>query len=113
MCFGSRQPMIGNICIWNLEPDNHRGELGYSLLKSYRSQGFMTEAIQAVINFGFNEMNLHAISARVHAQNLPSFKILEKIGFLREAYFRDRIFFNQQYHDEMVYTLINPSSALK
>lgn len=88
LSLGPGQPMLGTVCIWNIDPDNHRGELGYILMKPHRGKGLMTEAIKAAIDFGFKEMNLNAITAFVNAQNKPSFQILEKLGFVREAYFK-------------------------
>ena len=65
------------------------------------------EAVQAIITFGFEKMNLHAIEALVSPENRGAIFLLETLGFEKEAHFRDRIYFNGAYSDMAVYTLFS------
>ena len=66
----------------------------------------MKEALLAVINFGFTEMKLHSIEAHINPENTASGSILEKSGFIREAYFKEDFFFGGKFIDTAVYSLL-------
>ena len=59
--------------------------LGYALGIRYWGQGYMTEAVRAVIRFGFEKMSLDVISATCYPDNLASRRVLEKCGFQYEG----------------------------
>lgn len=65
-----------------------RAELGYELSMDYWHRGIMTEALRAVIPFGFNELEMHRIQASVFPENQASIKLLERFGFRREGLLR-------------------------
>lgn len=98
--------LIGNICIWNISKEDHRGELGYMLHPAFHRQGLMQEAVSAVLDYGFGVLKLHSIEAIVTPKNIPSIKILERNRFVREAYFKENHFSNGQYTDTAVYSLL-------
>ena len=66
----------------------------------------MSEALPAVINYGFNEMDLHRIEGLPIAKNEPSKRLLLKLGFKLEGTFRERIFFRGKYEDQLILGLI-------
>lgn len=74
--------MMGSICIWNFSEDRKTGELGYDLLPDFQGKGFMDEAVKAVINFGFNELNLTQIEAFTSQYNEASKALLLKNNFV-------------------------------
>ena len=96
--------LIGTICLWNLQPENFRGEIGYALSPEHWGNGIMKEALDAVVDYGFRKMNLHSIEARVNATNKASASLLEKSSFTKDAYFKEDIFFNGRFMDTMVYS---------
>jgi len=67
----------------------------------------MMEAIAEVIRYGFKEMNLHSLEGQVTPKNIPSIKILERNGFVREAYFKENYNWQGKFIDTAVYSLIN------
>lgn len=73
--------LIGTICLWNFSEDKTTGELGYELNPSFQRKGIMNEAIQPVINYGFNKIGLKKIEAYVHKNNTASKRLLEKNNF--------------------------------
>ncbi len=107
ICRPHDNQLIGNICIWNIDKQHHRGELGYMLRQEYHMQGYMMEALEKVIDYGFNIMNLHSIEGHVTPKNIPSIKVLERHGFVREAYFKENYLWNGKFIDTAVYSLLN------
>lgn len=75
--------LIGTICLWNFSLEKTKADLGYELMTEYQGKGYMSEAIKAVIDFGFNRLRLSEIEAEVDPANLSSVKLLEKFNFTR------------------------------
>jgi ribosomal-protein-alanine N-acetyltransferase len=98
--------LIGTVCYWNLQPDNGRAELGYLLLPEYWGKGYMQEALDPILFYGFNMMKLHSLEAHVCPENTASLRLLERNGFVREGYLRENHFFNGRYWDMTIYSLI-------
>ena len=96
--------VIGTICYWNLQPENYRAEIGYVLHPQYWRKGIMTEAIGAVLNYGFDVMKLHSIEGRIGAGNWASAAILEKTGFVKEAHLKEEFFFRGKFLDTIIYS---------
>ncbi|SEK25191.1 GNAT family N-acetyltransferase [Paenibacillus sp. OK003] len=59
--------------------------IGYKLTPEYWHQGIMTEVVEKVIEYGFNNLGLNRIEAFVEPENVGSRKVLEKIGFREEG----------------------------
>lgn len=83
-----------------------RGEVGYELGSEYRGQGFMTEALEAVIAYGFQEMNLNRIEAMVVPGTFGSLKLLRKLGFQWEGILRERGYWKGCFWDEICLSLL-------
>jgi ribosomal-protein-alanine N-acetyltransferase len=98
--------MLGVIGYVRMLEDAHRSEVGYVMHHDSMGKGFAKESLQAVVDYGFNVMNLHSIEAIIRPDNAASIKLVEKLGFIREAFFRDYVFHEGQYYDEAVYSLI-------
>ena len=76
---------IGGICLWNIKIDKMQSEIGYDLLQEFRGKGYIQEAIKAVINYAFKELNFDRIVAEeVRTENVKSAKVLEESGFKLE-----------------------------
>lgn len=84
---------------------NHRLEIGGEMATEYWGKGIALEAVQAILDFGLNRLGAHAIEARIYPTNRGAAHILERLGFVKEAHFRDRIWFQNRYQDLAVYTL--------
>lgn len=80
----SEHKIIGTVCIWNFDELRNSGELGYGIYPTYHHYGYMTEALQSIIRFGFDQMNLTTIEAYTETQNHTSIKLLEKFHFIKE-----------------------------
>lgn len=110
ICFKDQpQKLIGTIGLWRIIKEHFRAEIGYMLLPQYWRLGITKEAISAVVHFGFNKMNLHTIEGHLSPLNVASAKTLESAGFIREAYFKEDFFFNGEFGDTAVYSLLKNS----
>lgn len=100
------QLLIGDIGIHFLEQGTQQIELGYTLNKKFLGNGFAYEAVKAVIAFLFTELKKHRITASIDPKNTPSFKLLEKLNFRKEAHFKESLFVNGQWVDDVVYAVL-------
>lgn len=82
--------LIGTCTLFHLDAQCRRAEIGYALLPEYWGRGYMQEALKPLIQFGFDELSLNRIEADVDPENFPSIKALERFGFQREGYLRER-----------------------
>ena len=96
--------LIGNIGYWRLIKEHYRAEVGYMLHPSFWKKGIMKEALLRVIDFAFDDMNLHSIEANINPGNTASAMLLESTGFIKEAYFKEDFFFNGAFHDTIIYS---------
>lgn len=75
--------MIGTIGFYYIKPEHYRTEIGYMLLPEFQGKGYVTEAIAAVVD----------------PENIASCAVLEKCGFVKEAYFKENEFYNGKFRD--------------
>lgn len=80
---------IGTIGFIEIRQGGYVGEVGYVLNRHYWGQGLMTEALKAVIDFGFRHMELRRIEAAARVTNVGSYRVMEKAGMQFEGIMRD------------------------
>jgi ribosomal-protein-alanine N-acetyltransferase len=102
--------MIGEIGYYRTDFGNHRAEIGYMLQSNFWRKGIISEALNKIITFGFQEMKLHSISANINPGNDASRQILLKHGFEKEAYFKEDYYFRGKFLDSEIYGKLNPNS---
>jgi ribosomal-protein-alanine N-acetyltransferase len=87
--------------------DHNRAEIGYVLSEeNAKAKGLMSEALSAILTYGFTAMNLHRVEAFVGTQNMPSLKLMQKFGFKQEGTLREHYFTNGRFEDSMVFGLL-------
>lgn len=102
----TEQKLVGTIGYHIIYKEHHRAEIGYMLHPANWGGGLMSEAIAAVIDFGFKQMELHTIEARINPANNASAKILLKHSFVKEGYFKESFFYEGNYIDSEIYSLV-------
>ena len=107
----SPDKMIGNIGFWRLIKEHYRAEIGYMLHPDFWNKGIMKEALAEAIDFGFNKMKLHSIEAQINTGNTTSAHILESVGFIKEAHFKENYFFRGTFSDTIVYSKLNSGAT--
>jgi ribosomal-protein-alanine N-acetyltransferase len=100
--------VIGTVTLCNLSFDHRRAEIGYALDRAYWGRGYMQEALHALLSFAFGMLELHRIEADVDPRNAASIRSLERLGFQREGYLRERWHVNGEIQDALFYALLRP-----
>lgn len=107
ICFKSSDKLIGSVGIWRIDRKHFRGEIGYELSPKQWGKGIMLEPIKLVVDFGFHKMNLHTIEANTDPGNIASTKILEKSGFKNEGRTTESYYFDGEFTDTVIYSIVN------
>jgi ribosomal-protein-alanine N-acetyltransferase len=100
--------LIGSVTLFNLDFNHRRAEIGYALGRDHWGKGYMNEALQALFAYAFDVLNLHRIEADVDPRNTASIKTVERLGFKREGYLRERWQVNGEIQDAFFYGLLRP-----
>lgn len=74
--------LLGTICLWNFSEDKKTAEVGYALDSKFQRLGIMSEALKAVLDYGFNLRGFETIEAYTDFRNIPSKKLLKQHGFI-------------------------------
>lgn len=85
-------------------------EVAYSLSREHWNNGYMTEALQGTIEFGFHKMGLHRIEAKVAPENIASVKVLHKVGFSQEGLLRQYNYGNE-FRDTLMMSILKDDKA--
>jgi ribosomal-protein-alanine N-acetyltransferase len=99
--------LIGTCCLWHISKENSRAEIGYELHPDFQGKGIMREALGMLLNYCFKTVELHSLEAVVDPKNIRSIQLLEKYGFVREAYFKENTFFSGKFMDTAIYSLLS------
>lgn len=100
------QRIIGTVSFGNLRQSFQSCQIGYKLDPLYQHQGYATEALSAAIDIAATELNLHRITAYVLPDNIPSIRLLERLGFEWEGTARDYALVNGIWRDHLQYAHI-------
>ena len=98
--------LVGKFTLFNFHPQNQRAEVGYVLNRRYWGKGYMSEVMRRVLNYAFEEQGLHRLEADTDPDNAGSLALLEKFGFQREGYFRERWYVNEKWLDSVMLGLL-------
>jgi RimJ/RimL family protein N-acetyltransferase len=104
---------IGMCSLDEINWQHMRAELGYYLGKPYWGQGYMTEAAERILRFGFHELGLERIHAYCFVRNTASARVLEKIGMAREGLCRHAIKKAEGFLDVYIYGIIREEFAAR
>ena len=98
--------VIGSCGFLNRKPSHYKTEIGYELSKKYWGQKIAGEALEAVINYGFANLNLERIEALIEPLNIASQKLVEKKGFTKEGLLRHYEFTCGKFDDLYMYSIL-------
>lgn len=82
--------MLGHVSLFDFNEQSGRAEIGYGLARRHWGQGFMQEALTAVLDYAFGPFGLRRLEADIDPRNLLSVRSLERLGFTREGLLRER-----------------------
>ena len=98
--------VVGTCTLAALAPAHRRAEIGFALGSRHWRQGYAAEALPALVDFAFGELGLHRLEADADPRNHASIRALERLGFQREGYLRERYHMNDEIQDAIMYGLL-------
>lgn len=107
ICLRKNNAHIGNVYLTGINYINRTAE-SHILIgeKSCWGQGYGGEALIEILTYGFNELGLNRIEARINADNVASIRLHQKIGYRREGVLREAIYKNGRYKDVIVMSIL-------
>lgn len=100
--------LLGTITLINFDFTHRRAEVGYALGHEHWGNGYVQEALHALLDYAFGVLDLHRIEADVDPRNTASIRTLERLGFQREGYLRERWHVGGEIFDGLFYGLLRP-----
>lgn len=97
---------IGFMGFYRTQPEHSRTEIGYMILPEYNGKGYVTEAVKTLLDFAFNTLNFHSIEAVIDSRHTASERVLLKNGFEKEAHFKENFYYNNEFTDTVIYSLL-------
>lgn len=97
-----KQVLIGICCLGDFDSKARRAEIGYDIEKKFWGNGYATEAVELVTEFGYRKLDLNRIEAFITPGNDASVKVLEKCKYTREGLVRERDFIKGELVDGII-----------
>ena len=98
---------IGSIGLMGINHREQSAELGIVIGdKTQWGQGYGQEAIELLLKFSFEEMNLHRIFLRVNVTNTRGIRCYEKCGFVKEGQLRDAVYHSGHFEDQLIMSVL-------
>ena len=104
--------IIGTIGFMWYNAENNSAEVGYSLSRAYWGKGIMTEALSAVVRYGFERLHLNRIEAQHEVDNPASGAVMRKVGMRREGTLRSRLYNKGKFVDVDLYAILRKDRNL-
>ncbi|MET4561915.1 ribosomal-protein-alanine N-acetyltransferase [Lysinibacillus parviboronicapiens] len=102
--------LIGHIALYAVKRLPYSSAfVGYAMDEIYVGKGIVTEAVELVVRFAFEQIGLHRVEAYVSTQNNASIRVLEKSGFQREGLLRKLLYINGEWVDHYMYACLDES----
>lgn len=101
------EKLVGHISLYAIKRMPYSSAfVGYSMDQHYVGRGMATEAVKLVIELAFKSLKLHRVEAYIAPENIPSIRVIEKAGFMREGLLRKLLFINGQWVDHYMYAML-------
>jgi RimJ/RimL family protein N-acetyltransferase len=99
--------LIGNCSIMNINWIDRVGTCGIFIGdKEEQGKGYGTEAMELLLMYGFNTLNLNRLALEVNDFNSRAIKCYRKVGFVEEGRKREACFRNGEYHDQIMMSIL-------
>lgn len=97
---------IGQIAFFVVNNVNKFAEIEYCVGTEFQCKGYMTEAVKAVLKYGFKTLGLHRIQISTKSINAPSQRVIEKCGFTYEGTLRDFFYYDGKFVDRLYFSML-------
>lgn len=101
-----KKELLGTIGFYRIQWNNKRGEVGFALRREFHRNQYMSEALKAILEWGYLSFHFHSIEAVIDPNNQASENLLLKHGFVKEGHLRENFFFEDHFYDSVIYGLL-------
>ena len=98
---------VGMIDLFEFNPLHKRAGIGILIIETEQHKGLASEAIELLVNYSFNQLNLHQLFANITADNTKSLELFKKLNFKKIGVKKEWIFSNGVFKNEILFQLIN------
>lgn len=99
--------LIGDMGISFTNHNGSQAEIGCTLNKDYQNKGYATEALKGIVNYLFSTLKKHRIIASIDPRNISSIRLIERLGFRKEADFRESYYLRGEWVDDIIYAMLD------
>ncbi len=107
---GVSDSLLGDLAVQFIDPQQI--EIGFTVAPEHQRKHVAKEAVTAFLNYMFGTLHQHRVIATTDTENIASYRLLESLGFTREAHFRQNIYFKGKWGDEYQYAMLRADYAL-
>ena len=97
---------IGIMGFYRTQPEHFRTELGYMITPEHWEKGYTTEAVRTLLFYAFETLRFHSVEAVIDERHTVSERVLLKNGFVKEAHFKENFYYNGEFTDTIIYSLL-------
>jgi RimJ/RimL family protein N-acetyltransferase len=98
--------LVGNASLHHFVDASRRCELGYALARAHWGRGYVSEALRALLDYGFTVLDLNRVEADIDPRNEASARVLDKLGFRKEGFMPERWIVQGEPADTVFYGLL-------
>ncbi|MBI1729657.1 GNAT family N-acetyltransferase [Candidatus Acetothermia bacterium] len=103
----STRELIGDCAVHTLANDPRQVEIGFTQARAHQGQGYAEEAVRRLLDFLFRDLKKHRVIAIVDIENSSAIRLLDRLGFRREAHFVQNIWFKGRWGSEYQFALLH------
>lgn len=96
--------LLGDLAVHFI--DDQQIEIGFTFAPDFQGQGFASEAVLGLLSYLFTQLKPHRVVATTDADNVPSWLLLERVGFRKEAHYIENVFFKGAWGSEFQYAML-------
>ena len=98
--------LIGDCALRCDAEDPRQGEMGFSFARASQGKGLASDAVRSLLGYAFGKLDLHRVYSVTDERNLPAQRLLERVGFRKEAHFVRNVWFKGEWSSELVYAYL-------
>lgn len=105
---GKSEPVaVGSIDLFDFEPLHRRIGVGILIAREHRQKGFAKQALNLILDYCFNTLNVHQVFCNIEGDNYDSIKLFTNLGFVECGCKKQWLWRNHEWIDEIMYQHFN------
>lgn len=99
--------LVGDMVVHLLSQEHSTAEIGFIVHPDHHGHGYATEAARPLLKLAFEDVQVHRVIGRVEPRNVPSARVLEKLGMRQEAHLIENEFVKGEWQSELIYAMLD------